>query len=392
MQKKIIALAVLGASIGVAHAQSSVTLYGLFDLGVNYTSNSGGKPQFNMSSGEQQGSRFGLKGLEDLGGGLKAIFLLENGFTANNGAFGQGGALWGRQAFVGLSNNRYGTVTLGRQYDSVAEYVAPFAAPDQWAGGVFAHAGDLDNENNNARTNNAIKYTSPELNGLAFGGMYSFGGVAGSVSRNQIFSGGLHYVSGSFRFAAAYLNIRDPNISYFGSNPNGISTGVVTNMADPIFSGYASASTQQTFSTALAYVYRATTFGLVYSRIKFSGLGNPTAGPIKLASGKNATPGTSGTFNNIESSLMYQFTPAFFGNAAYDYTNESGIGRSHYHTAAVGLDYFLSKRTDIYFLAVYQRAVGTNSQGVAAVAALNSLTASSSDKQTYIRISLRHKF
>ena len=73
MKKSLLALAALGAFAGVAHAQSSVTLYGIVDVGINMNTNAGGSHKYDMSSGVMQGSRFGLRGTEDLGGGLKAI-------------------------------------------------------------------------------------------------------------------------------------------------------------------------------------------------------------------------------------------------------------------------------------------------------------------------------
>ncbi|RAF76601.1 porin, partial [Burkholderia multivorans] len=87
--------------------------------------------------------------------GLKAIFTLENGFDVNSGRLGQGSLMFGRQAYVGLSSP-YGTVTLGRQYDSVVDFVGPLEAGDQWGGYIAAHPGDLDNFNNAYRVNNAI--------------------------------------------------------------------------------------------------------------------------------------------------------------------------------------------------------------------------------------------
>src|SRR5258708_39891884 len=99
MKKSLLALAALGAFAGVAHAQSSVTLYGIIDEGFNINTNSGGHHLYNLSSGVLQGSRFGLRGTEDLGGCLKAIFVLENGFAVNNGRLGQGGLLFCRQAY-----------------------------------------------------------------------------------------------------------------------------------------------------------------------------------------------------------------------------------------------------------------------------------------------------
>ncbi|CAE6705513.1 Outer membrane porin protein [Paraburkholderia nemoris] len=86
----------LGAT-SVAHAQNSVTLYGIIDTGLTYVSNDGGSKSISMSSGNESGSRWGLKGSEDLGGGLKTIFQVENGFNSTNGKLGQGSRLFGRQ-------------------------------------------------------------------------------------------------------------------------------------------------------------------------------------------------------------------------------------------------------------------------------------------------------
>ncbi|NPT61874.1 porin, partial [Paraburkholderia elongata] len=131
MKKKILAAALLGVLANTAHAQSSVTLYGLIDVGITYTNSQltshGGHSNVQETSGAVDGSRWGLRGAEDLGGGLKAIFTLENGFNVNNGTFGQGGREFGRQAFVGLSSTDYGTVTFGRQYSSMVDYVGPLA-------------------------------------------------------------------------------------------------------------------------------------------------------------------------------------------------------------------------------------------------------------------------
>lgn len=175
----------LGCTIAAAcampslvHAQGSVTLYGLIDEGFSMYTNVAGKHQYLLNSGVMQGSRWGLKGAEDLGGGYKTVFRLESGFDASTGKLSQGGLGFGRQAYVGLESP-YGTVTLGRQYDSVVDNLGPLEAGDQWGGYIAAHPGDIDNFNNQFRTNNAIKYTSKAFAGFRFGGMYSLGGVAG---------------------------------------------------------------------------------------------------------------------------------------------------------------------------------------------------------------------
>ena len=156
MKKSLLALVALGAFAGAAHAQSSVTLYGIIDEGLLFNNNAGGKHLYSMASGVMQGSRFGLRGTEDLGGGLKAIFTLENGFDVNSGKLGQGGLMFGRQAYVGLSS-QYGTVTLGRQYDSVVDFVGPLEAGDQWGGYIAAHATDQVTINGTAVTQQGTK-------------------------------------------------------------------------------------------------------------------------------------------------------------------------------------------------------------------------------------------
>src|ERR1700744_1973060 len=103
MKKSLLALATLGAFAGAAHAQSSVTLYGIVDAGLQFVNNSGGHHLYQATSGNVQGSRWGLRGTEDLGGGLKAIFVLGNGFNIFSGKLGQGGDEFGPQAYVGLT-------------------------------------------------------------------------------------------------------------------------------------------------------------------------------------------------------------------------------------------------------------------------------------------------
>ena len=232
MKKKILTAALLGVLASTAHAQSSVTLYGLIDVGITYTNSqltsSGGHSNVQLTSGAVDGSRWGLRGAEDLGGGLKAIFTLENGFNVNNGTFGQGGREFGRQAFVGLSSNDYGTVTLGRQYASMVDYVGPLALTGtQYGGTHFAHPFDNDNLNNNSFSiNNSVKYQSANYAGFRFGGLYGFSNDAGAFANNRAYSVGASYEWGPFNFAAGYLHLNNSATSQTAANFN--SNGAVT--------------------------------------------------------------------------------------------------------------------------------------------------------------------
>ncbi len=133
------------ATAAPAFAQSSVTLYGIIDDSIVYQSSqtnlaksTAGRSNVKMASGIWAGSRFGLKGAKDLGGGNKAIFQLESGFDINSGGQQFTNAMFGRQAWVGLTNPAYGTLTLGRQYTSYYTLLAPYS-PTNWLTGYFAH-------------------------------------------------------------------------------------------------------------------------------------------------------------------------------------------------------------------------------------------------------------
>lgn len=393
------------------YAQSSVTLYGLVDAGLNYLSNAQtgrsngslvGHSQYSFQdgvTGGQNGSRWGLLGTEDLGGGISAIFRLESGFAINTGALGQGGAGVGRQAYVGLKSP-IGTVTMGRQYDPVATTVGPFSAAAQWGGYMASHGVDVDNFLNTRRINNSVKFQSPDFNGLSFSGMYSFGGVPGSVGNKQLWSAGIGYTQGAFSAGAAYLNARNPNLSFYGTNPNAGTTPASNNIgsagsatsaqSNPIYAGYASASTVQIIGAGAAYQIGAATVGATYSNVQFRGLGNTTSsGPNPLAYAGNAT------FNVAEANLKYQITPSLLAGVAYSYTHNSGAdggASASYHQGVLGLDYFVSKRTDVYTIVVYQHASGTDSLNQPAVAQITGQTPSATDNQAAVRIGIRHRF
>ena len=370
-----------------------MTLYGLIDDGLTYTSNSQvapgvGKPSFQLASGAMQGSRFGLRGVEDLGGGLKTIFVLENGFDTNTGKLGQGGLEFGRQAYIGVSSSQLGTLALGRQYDPMTDYMGVLAASGQWATYLGEHPGDLDNFNYSGRSNNSLKYISPDFSGLTFRAMYSLGGVAGNVTRNQEIAFGAGYTKGPLSLGAGYLNVRDPNVSFWGSSTSGTPSATVANNTSPVFSGYLSAHTYQVLGVGGAYTIGPATIGGTFSNIQFKGLGDLSSGPNP--------EGYSGSaiFNNAEINFRYQFTPALLAGAAYDYNHGSSVGKNPgatYHQGSLGLDYFLSKRTDLYLIGVYQKASGTDSTGGAAHANIG-LLASSNDHQAALRIGIRHKF
>ncbi|WP_420959069.1 porin [Burkholderia gladioli] len=399
-------LAALGAVC--AHAQSSVTLYGIIDAGVSYandvqTARPGGRPtgagqvsfQDGLTAG-LSGSRWGFRGSEDLGGGLKTIFTLENGFTVNNGTLTQGGAEFGRQAFVGLASTRLGTLTFGRQYDTLLDSIQRFSAPS-WAGWMASHVGDIDDLGLLYRINNAVKYVTPVFGGLRVSGLYSFGGVPGAGGQNQVWSLGASYEHGGFGFGAGYLNARNPNVSFYGNTPNkGLATinnigsagSATTPESFPAFAGYASANTLEIMGLGGSYSFGRTTVGGVLTRTRFDSLGS-ASGPNPLAYTGNAV------FTSAELGVRTLITPALQTGIAFDYTRRNSVngdGGARYLQLDAVADYAFSTRTDVYLLAILQRASGRDSLGQPAVATIGGFTPSATDKQVVVRVGLRQRF
>jgi predicted porin len=162
----------LACAAGGAQAQS-VTIYGLIDASVEYLNHVGaagaGLTRMPGLTGGSAPSRLGLRGSEDLGGGLKAIFTLEQGFGVDAGTLNQGGRAWGRQAFVGLSGS-WGSLTAGRQYSMLfwSQLDADILGPAMFG------SGSLDSYLPNARVDNVLAYRGT-FSGFTVGATYSFG-------------------------------------------------------------------------------------------------------------------------------------------------------------------------------------------------------------------------
>lgn len=388
-----------------ASAQSNVLIYGIIDYGVNFVNNAqtaapgGGRTgshQYTMSSSIMQGNRLGFRGTEDLGGGYQAVFVLENGFDIGTGALAQGGNMFGRQAFVGLSSP-YGTITVGRQYDSGVDFIGPITGAV--GNGTYSlHGNDINNFGNTYRVNNAIKFTSNTYHGFKFGGLYSLGGVAGSFGTNSVYSAGASYANGPFTAAVAYLRARDPNRSLFGNNPNGSATannlgatsGVQTN---PVYGGFDSAAYYQVMGAAVQYGLQSLVLGFDYSHITFGDLNSPSSGTLSLTNPRGYT-GTA-TFNSYNLFARYAVSPFLWLNGSYDYLVGGAIDGKQgakYHLFNATVDYLLSKRTDVYFMANYQIASGVDSTGQSAVASYLTITPSNTSHQVVVRVGMRHRF
>ena len=385
MKKTLIISGIMGAFAINAHAQSSVTLYGTLDAGLVYTNNQGGHNNWQQGSGTVSDTYFGLRGSEDLGGGLHAIFTLEDGFNINNGQFNESNTLFNRQAFVGLQSDQYGTLTLGRQYDSVVDYLGPLSeAGSGYGNNLAAHPFDNDNLDNSFSIKNAVKYQSANYAGFHFGGLYGFSNDAGQFANNRAYSAGASYTNGPLNVAAAYLQL---NNSLGSSNSGGaVSAGAGSD-------ANLTAVTQRTYGVGANYSFGPATVGLLWTHTQDDNL---IAGD-QNGVGFTVPTGTNLHLDNYEVNGKYALTPALSLNAAYTFTNGHATGGTSdgdpkWQTVSLQADYSLSKRTDFYLEGVYQHASGTLGDGSANVAMINTLSPSSTGNQVAATVGLRHRF
>lgn len=364
-QKKAAFVFGLASLIGVsvAHAQSSVTLFGHFDNTLAYVQGGKGKSTLEMTDGNHIGSGFGLRGVEDLGGGTKAVFLLENGFSTPNGAFAASGStarMFGRQAWLGFTSDRFGTLTFGRQYDfmlsGMCKYSSgcllgsPFdraatttATISTLLGGNGSNA-DLDRLGG-ARVDSAIKYTSSNFNGagLSFGSMYGLGGTAGSLTNGSTYSFYTGYSGGPLSLGLTYTNKQDQT----------------------------SDSHYTVLGLGGSYTYRQFVLDLLLTQDRWTA--------------------HQDVVNGVDVNARYAFTPSFTLLFAYTFSDPNHgstnlLMKGKRHTAGFEADYFLSKRTDLYASFAYQKAEdGQKAQFVYQ-------TDSSLSWATMTQVGIRHRF
>ncbi|WP_322060196.1 porin [Paraburkholderia sp. J63] len=352
---KIVAIgAILGSQAGLSHAQSSVTLYGVVDGGLLYTSRTlnpatGGSAghQFSFIDGGSAGSRFGLKGTEDLGGGIKAIFALESGIDLANGGFGNSnGNFFGRQAWVGLTGG-FGTVQAGLQYspfvlsiiDTDARNVSYFGS-----GGVIYVGSVLSTGLFNP---NAVTYTSPVIAGLQGSVMWALGGEAGDFQAGRQYAARLKYTLGGLTVDAALYD--------------GNAGGTAASIPVP--------STVEFTGRTIGGAYE---FGKLTLKASFVN--------YKVA----------GSFDNrvYSGGFSYLVTPGLNADAGVWYTSDGNDTANHSILAVVGTEYFLSKATDIYAQVGFVNNHGKMNTGLS----LNGALYGPAGSTTGVNIGIRHSF
>jgi predicted porin len=354
MTRQIIARAggaLLALTGTVAHAQSSVTLYGIVDTGVEYVNRvAQGASKGSVvreQPGNLAGSRWGLKGSEDLGGGYKAVMTLEGGFNSDTGTLGQGGRLFGRKAFVGIATPA-GTLTAGRHQNLLYELMFKY---DPLTFNPSYSAQSMDSQFVN-RADNSLRY-GVNLGGVTFAALYSAGydaaiqnggEVPGAAKVGREMSAAILYDQGPFSVGVTYDQLQGTSIA-----------------------------TQ-------SHTQQRTLLGLSYQ-----------IGPLKALAGLRWL-NTRNT-DAPPSSLLY------WAGMAWQVTAPLSISASVYHThfrdsnggptmGALLVDYALSKRTDVYAEGAYvanrsTTNVGLRGTGVDVVAGMD---------QTGVTIGIRHLF
>lgn len=344
MKRKLTALAVLCALAQTASAQANVTVYGVFDTAIRHATNvnAAGDSQLSLTSGLIQGSRLGFRGVEDLGGGLKTIFDLQAGFNPVTGTSAQQGQLFSRQAWVGL-DGAFGKLTLGRQFGVAFDALG---AADPYGIGNGAQIAALQYDMVGARFNNTLKYTK-KFGELGVNLAYSFGEVAGDNETGRTIGIGLDYVSNPFSVHSALQQSSDvaerkSRVFVLGG------TYVVGDTK--LYAAYARNKRDRGFATCANN--NATTLGAsVPAACVSSSNPNGINGPL---SNTNLAPGSAigdGTTNFYLLGVQYNLTPAwqFVGGYMQNNTDITGAPEARHRTFYAVADYYLSKRTDVYF-------------------------------------------
>lgn len=351
-----VAVPVMCIAAGSAAAQSSVSVYGLVDLALVRESGAASGSATKITGGTGSGSRLGFKGVEDLGGGLSALFVLESGFQPDTGAMGQGGLLLGRQAYVGLQGS-FGTVMLGRQYTPqymTVVMVDPFGS---------GHAGDSKNlmpgtGNGYTRMDNTIKYVSPTVGGMSGELAFAPGEVGGDNSAGRQIGAAIGYAAGPLKVRLGYHNRNND-------------TALLKNLADAK-------------NTVLAATYD---FGVAKAHLAYGS--NKGLNSSALRNGANpfayaVAPVASTDSRDLLAGLSVPFGPHTL--MASHIRKDDRTGRNQDATqTAVGYKYLLSKRTDVY--AAYAKIDNKHGAGYTVGSAIESGSGDAA-----FNLGIRHSF
>lgn len=359
MKHRVISALAL-CSVNTAFAQSQVTIYGSVDTSVPWISNVRGNSTVRMDGGISQPDLFGLRGSEDLGGGMKAIFQLENGFLTDSGSMIAAGKIFNRASWVGLSGST-GTVKLGRQVDYVADKLGQWSNGYQLFNFYLYHPGNLDGLSSQFPVDNAIAYQSPRFGGLQVSAMYGLGEVPGSSSAKRTYSLAGTYDAERLSLTVAYTdaNGRDFDIGGTTGLPNALRRGLTPG------------------SAVFIDAFKAGGIGGSYRLESVPLSVNALYSRSTLRAGA-----AEGTMNAADLGLTWQATSAAAATVGYSF---SKFEKTKWHQLHLGGMYYFSKRTQVYAFWTYQHAVD-------GVAAMNVVGVSSSQNQSVVSVGLHTSF
>lgn len=336
MKKSLLALAVLGAFAGVASAQSSVTLFGTVDLNARYVKNDGSSRRVSLSQDGINSSQLGFRGVEDLGGGLKASFILLQGVSADTGT--QNGAkLFNRRATVSLQGG-FGEVRLGRDYTPTFWNNTVFDAFGTNGLGDSSHVGLGLYQATFVRADNSIGYFLPSN----IGGLYGQFMVAAAegVNTGKYIGGRIGFAAGPFDIAGAYAtsgivgSTEKAKTANIGASYNlgvvklmgyydqtkqltvkqtRISGSVVVPMGQgEIHAGYSqgkldTAANPKAQQVALGYVYNLSKRTAVYSTIAQVSNKGGAAASVTAGTAQTAAPIANGKSKGVEFGVRHFF-------------------------------------------------------------------------------------
>ncbi|WP_175856480.1 porin [Burkholderia anthina] len=353
-------LAAFAFSTQSAHAQSSVTFYGNVDTGVGYFSNVGGKSLYAAVDSNFIPNLFGFSGSEDLGDGLKALFKLEAGFALSSGALTVPGEIFQRQAYVGLSSDKFGTLTMGHQSTFGFDTLLPFSVG--YVGGTYTvHQGNFDELANSFEFNNSVKYVSPTYAGLSFATAFGFGNQAGNFANGRNYSFSLRYKNGPLALGATYENENNRFLELV--NLVGLKSLLGTPL--PQLNGVV-ANKMENWGIGGSYELGDWTLHGLFTQSR-----------ITLTTGR-------GNANTIDAGADYLIRKVDSVGVGISVENLDG-GR--WTTVNLSNIYFLSKRTKLYQQVMYQKASGEN-----AVAALSFMGPASGNSQLGVVVGIQHFF
>ncbi|WDZ95160.1 porin [Herbaspirillum sp. WKF16] len=366
---KLLPVALLLAAAPAAYAQSSVTIYGVLDVYTAYQKSTvGGKNTslWAMGNNGEMTSRLGFKGSEDLGGGYRATFNLENGFDPSTGGQQNNYRLFDRQSWVGLGGG-FGEVRVGRQNTPMFLY-----AGNMDAFGAATYGSAYNNFANwLARVDNDISYISPKFANSNLELHYSVGERAGSVASNSVYQIGAQTQQGPVYVGSAYLNAKN------GTNTNSVKQFMLGGNVD-----YGSGKIYLAFFRTNEVV--SATTGNVF--VNPAGKYDPTGNLLTTAIGNY--------HNTYSLSADYRINASTTIGAGGGYVKDSSSYNNNARQFSLIVNYDLSKRTRLY--AVASRLVNQNTAAYkmtgASFTASQALSPDAGASETGVQFGIRHTF